>query len=620
MGGASSTQRGGKVAQVHTVLQEVKNANEPKDTAQAANIAKDHLIYPNTEQEPQKGDAKPAIPYTDTTNRAMNFPDGAASMLTCSTHGVPNVNLPRFTNVVAPSETRPRLDVVISQQVKDAPNNALQRTQMRDPKIGIQSKKRTRRVRVKGKGAEALQEGAENIPPPLAAQQNTLSGRRRGPSRGENRTRPGPRRGRATNSTTAQVADDDSSRSAEGVVEGDVKDGGCHARINGTRDGGRKGNSRPRRRLPSQGGARKNSGSGLGMVEEEMELPKADRESDDKSADRRLSEGEGDRRSIPGPHESATASSPCEDTEPVAEGDDASTAQPLPSSARRRAKEYIQRRTRERSVDAARRHIANPRAQLDLPEGPVAKASGGTSASMSDAKQPDQFAFDPEASPFTPNATSSPRQASVSSIGVQSFSSPTPLPSHGNRKVAPLILPKGPNKGTRSEPARRDLVPATLAYPYAGANSSHAEQIALVRLQAYYNWLAGSIPATGVGIGLSAWEHMDMSGGSGGLSGGVALGRLSQSQSLSQGRGKGQCRKSSGAYAHPKEHVVFSPREHEGTEVGSESALPQGSGTVKAGEDEKGKERGKWDGKWGLREVTGKEIGWSWGQGDSSGG
>ena len=163
-----------------------------------------------------------------------------------------------------------------------------------------------------------------------------------------------------------------------------------------------------------------------------------------------------------------------------------------------------------------------------------------------------------------------------------------------------------------------------LAYTYGGSSQAQdhlqAEQIALMRLQAYYNWLAGSIPATGVGNGLSVWEHMDMSGGSGGLSGGVALGRQGQSQI--QGRGKGQCRNLSGAYAHPKEHVVFSPRDHEQTEVASHSVLPQDTGPVKV-ETEKGKEgKGeagrpaqKWDGKWGLREGpgSGKEIGWSWG-------
>ena len=118
----------------------------------------------------------------------------------------------------------------------------------------------------------------------------------------------------------------------------------------------------------------------------------------------------------------------------------------------------------------------------------------------------DQFpVFDPEASPFTPNATSSPRQASLSSIGVQSFSSPTPLPSHGNRKVVPLVLPETSNKNSRLETKRDSMIPITshdithgLAYTYAGANQAQAriqaEQIALMRLQAYYNWLAGSIP------------------------------------------------------------------------------------------------------------------------------
>jgi hypothetical protein len=285
-----------------------------------------------------------------------------------------------------------------------------------------------------------------------------------------------------------------------------------------------------------------------------------------------------------------------------------------------------------------------PRSQLDLNEAAVVKPAtkpSGRSASLSDVK-PDHFVFDPVASPFTPNATSSPRQVSPSSIAVQSFSSPTPLPSHGNRKVTPLILPKPSNRNTLLE-TRSDsvpqLIPLTshsiqgthgLAYTYTGADQAHlqAEQMALIRLQAYYNWLAGSTPMTGVGTGVSACGHMDMSGGAGGLSGGVALGRqLCQNQ----GRGKGQCRNTSGAYAHPKEHVVFSPGDHEQTELASQSALQHDSsgqggqtGLVKPGKGEAEKEEPgdaqrtvqKWDGKWGLRDVgmSSKEIGWSWGR------
>ena len=370
-----------------------------------------------------------------------------------------------------------------------------------------------------------------------------------------------------------------------------------------------------------------------------LALPKADRFHDaNTAADGRDSDGDS-RRSVSAPlDENVTASSsPCEEKgfpNPISEGD-VSTVQPLPSSTRRRAKEYFQRRTRERSVDAARRHTRPPRriqsatvteqstlskilvptTQPDLNGG--AKASGmpsGTrrSASLS-AAIPDRSVFDPVASPFTPNATSSP------------FSSPTPLPSHGNRKVAPLILPKSSTFETRSDSVPQ-LVPITshiqsthgLARTYTGAEQAQAhlqvEQMALMRLQAYYNWLAGSTPMTGVGM-----EHMDMSGGSGGLSGGVVLGRPGQNQ----GRGKGQFRNTSGAYAHPKEHVVFSPGDHEA----SRSVLQQDGGQrgpVKPGkyEAKKGPEgeaqrtAQKWDGQWGLREaaVSGKEIGWSWGR------
>jgi hypothetical protein len=256
---------------------------------------------------------------------------------------------------------------------------------------------------------------------------------------------------------------------------------------------------------------------------------------------------------------------------------------------------------------------------------------------VSKGKRPDQFIFDPEASPFTPNATSSPRQASLSSIGVQSFSSPTPLPSHGNHHVAPLIS-KTSNRSIPSEGQSDSvphLIPITsrgiqsahgLAFTYSAANQARAhleaEQFALLRLQAYYSWLAGNISASGVGAGSGAEEHMDMSGGGGGLGGGVALGRPVQNR----GRGKMQCRNPGGAYAHPKEHVVFSPRDHERMEATC-SFVPQQddeqTGLVKPGKDdtgekhkaEAGRPSQKWDGKWGLREVSmsGKEVGWKWG-------
>jgi hypothetical protein len=160
------------------------------------------------------------------------------------------------------------------------------------------------------------------------------------------------------------------------------------------------------------------------------------------------------------------------------------------------------------------------------------------------------------------------------------------------------------------------------AYTYAEANHAQAriqaEQVSLMRLQAYYNWVASSIPTT-TGVGMTIHhqsEHVEMSGGGGGLSGGVALCRHAQIQGL--GIGKGQCRNgSSSAYAHPKEHVVFSPRDHERTELGSQSVLQKGIVQEEGEKEREGEARRKWDGKWGLREVrtSGKEIGWSWGAG-----
>lgn len=537
--------------------------------------------------------------------------------------------------MASPSEPPPTLDVVASQHIKDAHTLTLASDQqgrkvlerinnVRDQKIGTQPEKRTRRGRGKRKDkvTNGTQDGRENVPPP-ASQQNTLSRPRRARGSGyvDIGTRPARRRGRATSSVggaeTAKVVNNVTSQFAE-TVEDSKATGGDDQVDRPQRDGGVRSRQRARRRMPSQG-----DGRGLGFV------PKPDKDIA-KTADGLTSENpENSIRS--------GAPSPCGETrlpQSTTEGD-VSTVLPLPSSTRRRAKEYFQRRTRERSVDAVGRQHARPprrcvtigelqvpRSPLDLEGGAVnepARRSG--SVPDADAKR-DQFVFDPEASPFTPNATSSPRQPSPSSIGVQSLPSPTPLPSHGNRKVVPLVLPEASNRSTSWQGTKRDsvpqLIPTTshgitngLAYTYAGANQAQqlqAEQIAIMRLQAYYNLLAGSMPAPGVGVGVQVCEHMDMSGGGGGLSGGVALGRPAQIQ----GRGKGQCRNASGAYAHPKEHVVFSPRDHEQTEGGSRPALQQ----TGIGEGEKGPGH-KWDGKWGLRPMaaSGKEIGWSWGTG-----
>lgn len=502
---------------------------------------------------------------------------------------------------------------------------------VRDQKIGTRPEKRTRRGRGKRKDKVTTQDGTENVPPP-ATQQNTLSRRRRrtrGSGYVDIGTRPAPRRGRTASSVggveTTNVVNYVASQVAETNIE-DVKTTGRHAHVDRALDAGMRPKHRARGRLPSHG---KKSGPGL----EDLGIPNMVKDSDVNTADG-LTSRENHRRS------GATASSPRGETR-LPEPTDGSTLQPLPSSTRRRAKEYFQRRTRERSVDARppRRcvttaELGNIRSsvqesQLDLKSGPIVNASGKSHGrrSVSDAQR-DQFIFDPEASPFTPNATSSPRQASLSSIA---FSSPTPLPSHGNRKVVPLILPDTSNRRSYLETKRDSvpqLIPITssgithgLGYTYTAPNQTQAhlqtEQMALIRLQAYYTWLAGSLPAAGVGIGVQGCEHMDMSGGGGGLSGGVALGRHAQIQ----GRGKGQSRHTSAAYAHPKEHVVFSPRDHEPTEGGSQSALQQDSGQIgiihsekeSEGEAQKGH---RWDGKWGLREVaaSGKEIGWSWGR------
>lgn len=672
MGGASSTQRGGKATQSQTILRESTNANTPKDIAQAANIAKDNSASLNIEQNPKKDDVAPtettgpdvtSAILCQTTNPATKVPDQAASLLQPSLNSIPGV-IPEFANKVSPTEGPPTLQVVASQPTKDGPTftlstdqgrKVLGRIDIRDPKIGTQGGKRTRRGRGKRKGKDtgASRDGTENVPPPTN-QQNTLSRRRRARRTGyvDTGNRSAPRRGRATSSVggaeTTNVANYPASQPVEALIE-DVKTTDRHIDIDkawehGRRrsDAGIKPKHRGRRRLASQGDSRqKPESTGRGFIRselEDVEIPKTAAGSPLSVEDHRaLSSSLSPRRETKLPERTTEA--------------DVSTVQPLPSSTRRRAKEYFQRRTRERSVDAVRRHPRPPHGHVSTVEQmmrssaralrPKVDLKGWIENASTTANCPergesiangrrDQFVFDPEASPFTPNATSSPRQASPSSIGVQSFSSPTPLPSHGNHKVFPLVLPETSNRSNRLDTKRDSMIPITshdigLAYTYAGANQAQAhiqaEQIALMRLQAYYNWLAGSIPTTtGVGMAIHESEHMEMSGGGGGLSGGVALGRHARIQGLGK-----QCRNvgANSAYAHPKEHVIFSPRDHERAEVGSPSVLQKGIVQSGKGEREKeaqgtsdGEARRKWDGKWGLREVgvSCKEIGWSWGR------
>jgi len=263
-------------------------------------------------------------------------------------------------------------------------------------------------------------------------------------------------------------------------------------------------------------------------------------------------------------------------------GANLSTVAPLPSSTRRHAKEYFQRRTRERSAEGETgptcrgTTVADPGGQSNgeaaNPRLPVKEDASGSrklSVPMPNKKH-DQFAFDPEASPFTPHATSSPRQGSPTSIGVQSFSSPTPLPPHGNRNVEPLTLVKtsGKTNAPETNDSSSQPIPMTshgtqgeqgdnyVYYPGTNGVQAHlqAEQLALMRLQAYYSWLAGNM-STSVGL-VNATEHVDMSGGGGGLSGGVALGRQG---GQSRGHGKVQPRNASGAYSHKRARLVYSP-------------------------------------------------------------
>ncbi|KAI0000022.1 hypothetical protein BJV77DRAFT_508499 [Russula vinacea] len=395
MGGASSTQRSGKATQSQTILRESTNANTPKDIAQAANIAKDNQNSLDVEG-PKKdyvtptegtGDVVTAMlskTNTDKTNHATNVPDKVASTLSSPVSSVPGVEFPESANAVS---APPTLEVIAPQHIKDAPTltlvpdqgrKVLGQINVRDQKIGTRPEKRTRRGRGKRKDKVTTQDGTENVPPP-ATQQNTLSRRRRrtrGSGYVDIGTRPAPRRGRTASSVggveTTNVVNYVASQVAETNIE-DVKTTGRHAHVDRALDAGMRPKHRARGRLPSHG---KKSGPGL----EDLGIPNMVKDPDVNTADG-LTSRENHRRS------GATASSPRGETR-LPEPTDGSTLQPLPSSTRRRAKEYFQRRTRERSVDARppRRCVTTAElgsirssvqeSQLDLKSGPIVNASG----------------------------------------------------------------------------------------------------------------------------------------------------------------------------------------------------------------------------------------------------
>ncbi|KAF8272142.1 hypothetical protein EI94DRAFT_1719102 [Lactarius quietus] len=529
----------------------------------------------------------------------------------------------------------------------------MKQTNTRNSKVAVRPQKRTRRSRGRGKDKDAdapALEGTENIPPP-GTQEDKSSHQRPARKRGRARTssRPAEKRGRSENRVEATNTID-SERIAvippatDGVSGGkSTSRSGNAGRPRGTGRrpfAGCRTNSNAAGQLPFRARAGADVQGALTISEPVQdvvsgiggngETPEVANSDPTKANDEDHWKDTKDQ-AVPvqiAPSTSGISAAPNEKAEsmPMTEAD-VSTVPPLPSSTRRRAKEYFQRRTRERSGS----EIPNPKLRTKEKAG-NRKRPASWSVPVSQ-KIHDQFAFDPEASPFTPNATSSPRQGSLSSIGVQSFSSPSPLPPHGNRKVAPLMLVRASGNSDALEAIDSSSQPIpvtphggqqgdTYAY-YAGRNHAQAhlqaEQLALMRLQAYYSLLAGNIP-TSVGV-IRATEHMELSGGGGGLSGGVALG-LGRQGGGGQGRGRGraQSRNASGAYAHPKEHVVYSPREHERAQL-APAIISQHDvepGVINPQKDEPAEAAAqrtaqKWDGKWGLREGPGKEVGWCWG-------
>lgn len=538
-------------------------------------------------------------------------------------------------------------------------STVMKQTDSRNSKAAVRPKKRPRRSRGRGKDKDAdvpVLEESENIPPP-EAQEDKSSHQRpaRGHGRARTRSRPARKRGRSGN-RTGETATIDSERTAGTPlatenISGD-KSTSRSASTGRPRGIGRRPSARFRSnsKAPGHLPSRATTGANVPVavtksepvqdavlgIEENGETPEVAKDNNAKINDEYHWKDAKDQI-VPveiAPPTNGIPTAPREKAESMLMTEtDVSTLPPLPSSTRRRAKEYFQRRTRERSgseTGGATVAEENPGLQAKVKAGDRRRpASWSVPVSH---RNHDQFAFDPEASPFTPNATSSPRQGSLSSFGVQSFSSPSPLPPHGgNRKIAPLTLVKTSDnsdalEAINSSPQPIPVTPQstqggqqvdTYTY-YAGSNHAQAhlqaEHLALMQWQAYYSWLAGNVP-TSVSVRRPA-EHMDMSGGGGGLSGGVALGRQVR------GRGKTQPRNvSGGAYAHPKEHVVYSPREHERAQL-TPAIISQRDVEPNAQQEEPNKMPEdtalrtiqKWDGSWGLREGPGREVGWCWGK------
>lgn len=334
------------------------------------------------------------------------------------------------------------------------------------------------------------------------------------------------------------------------------------------------------------------------------------------------------------------------------------------STPRLETKEYFERRTRERSSDAARQPearqdsgiasarpplakdaaISQPKmealetllkthtaeaTQSRLPEGkskqlehrasgdaetPNSSTSTQTRAGTGKASDPstDTFSFDPNGSPFAPNATSSPR---VDGFGLDSVPMP-PAGSQALRTAGAITLVTPTNEGAKralgpgreaphahrvvslSIPASRGRDARELAFAYAQAQAQRAAQE------------AGAMQA-----------DEESSGGAGGLSGGVALG----CNPATRGRARAQSRRASGAYARPVEHVVYSPssglaapqngrRKERRKGVQGQGDAIGGSGAAGGAQGQ----QGGWNGGWGAREEVVRDVGWDWANADNA--
>ncbi|KAH9060977.1 hypothetical protein EDB87DRAFT_522346 [Lactarius vividus] len=405
MGSAPSSQRGGKAIQSETTPREPTNANTPTDAAQVADMTKEHLITSNLE-DPKNGNAAPSkntaapVPSTtcaDTTNFVTKFPEHATTKHSSPLGSVLSTKSQVHPGAVYPSQTLATpAEFVTSPYTQDVPNRAVavdrnilstvtKQTGTRN--ASVRPRKRARRSRGTDKDANTLAlEEIENIPPPATREGNPSHQRRgRRPGRAKIGARPA-KQGRSENWAGGTEAIDsekvavtrlvtggasgDRKSTSRGVrlapeaVSGDSKSTSRSANAGRTRGHGRRAssNNKASGNLPPR--ARDGSGAPSALtisepvqdvvsaaIEEDGETPEVAKAKPARIDDENHWTNTKDQ-AVPGqitPPGDTHAALNDKAGFPVQIAEvDVSTVPPLPSSTRRRAKEYFQRRTRKK--------------------------------------------------------------------------------------------------------------------------------------------------------------------------------------------------------------------------------------------------------------------------------